>query len=417
MGKKIMIVGANFADKGSQARLFVLIDELKKRLSDCEVYYAHNDEQLDDALYRFKKFSYTKKEQAQVLKSNPLGGLTKLFKKKDESASGEDLTGIISQMDLMIDISDHVLVDTSSLDDIEYYMNNIRIARKFKIPMVIMPQSFGPFDFDMDSMHVLGELKDLLFYPKVIFTREQDGYNELIGYFGLDNMRNATDMLLLKNDFDLSNVSTRFYRPEVPEIPTSNNVAIVPCALAFDKKYRDKTMDMYKKLFEVLNMAKKNVYIMSQNTADQEACKTLASEFRNFSNVNFIESELDCVQTNMLISSFEIVISSHYSTCVESYRHFIPVLLLGTGAKYRELAELFGQEKLNFDILSEECNNFDVADALTDLCNDIDLAKTRVQTRTLNIQGDTCFAIFDELGWPRVATEEEPVDQGAEVVF
>ena len=77
-----MIVGANFDDKGSQARLYNVIDELRKRFSDCEIYYEHNDEQLDAALYRFGKISFTKKTQAQLLKANPLGGITKLYRKK-----------------------------------------------------------------------------------------------------------------------------------------------------------------------------------------------------------------------------------------------------------------------------------------------------------------------------------------------
>ena len=72
-----MIVGANFNDKGAQAKLFIVIDELRKRFSDCEVYYAHNDEQLDGALYRFGKISFTKKAQSQVLKANPLTNITK----------------------------------------------------------------------------------------------------------------------------------------------------------------------------------------------------------------------------------------------------------------------------------------------------------------------------------------------------
>ena len=105
MGKKIMIVGANFADKGSQAKLYCVIDELRKRYEDCEIFYAHNDEQLDGGLYRFGKLSLTKKAQSQVLKANPLTNLTKMFRKKDDSSSGEkDVTELVSQMDLMIDV-------------------------------------------------------------------------------------------------------------------------------------------------------------------------------------------------------------------------------------------------------------------------------------------------------------------------
>lgn len=400
MGKKIMIVGANFNDKGAQAKLFIVIDELRKRFSDCEVYYAHNDEQLDGALYRFGKISFTKKAQSQVLKANPLTNLTKMFRKKDDSSSGEkDVTELVSQMDLMIDVSGHVLTNESSMPEVEFYLNNIKIAKKYKIPMIIMPQSFGPFDFSLDEMEILGEMKDLLFYPKAIFTREQYGYDELMGYFGLDNLRRSTDMLLIDNNFDLSNVCSRFYRPEIPEITEGNNVAIIPNAHCFDKKHYEHSLDLYNKIFDVLKTAKKNVYIVCQASSDMDICKELASNFRMYDNIHLIERELDSVEFDMFLKKFEFIISSRFTACVQAYRNYLPVLLLGHGVKYNDLTELLGQEDFYFDVLSEECNNYDVVDALTILVNDLDVAKTRIQTRMINIREKSCFEIFDELKW------------------
>lgn len=400
MGKKIMIVGANFNDKGAQAKLFIVIDELRKRFSDCEVYYAHNDEQLDGALYRFGKISFTKKAQSQVLKANPLTNITKMFRKKDDSSSGEkDVTELVSQMDLMIDVSGHVLTNESSMPEVEFYLKNIKIAKKYKIPMIIMPQSFGPFDFSLDEMEILGEMKDLLFYPKAIFTREQYGYDELMGYFGLDNLRRSTDMLLIDNNFDLSNVCSRFYRPEIPEISEGNNVAIIPNAHCFDKKYYEHSLDLYNKIFDVLKTAKKNVYIVCQASSDMDICKELASNFRMYDNIHLIERELDAVEFDMFLKKFEFIISSRFTACVQAYRNYLPVLLLGHGVKYNDLTELLGQEDFYFDVLSEECNNYDVVDALTILVNDLDVAKTRIQTRMINIREKSCFEIFDELKW------------------
>lgn len=400
MGKKIMIVGANFNDKGAQAKLFIVIDELRKRFSDCEVYYAHNDEQLDGALYRFGKISFTKKAQSQVLKANPLTNITKMFRKKDDSSSGEkDVTELVSQMDLMIDVSGHVLTNESSMPEVEFYLNNIKIAKKYKIPMIIMPQSFGPFDFSLDEMEILGEMKDLLFYPKAIFTREQYGYDELMGYFGLDNLRRSTDMLLIDNNFDLSNVCSRFYRPEIPEISEGNNVAIIPNAHCFDKKHYEHSLDLYNKIFDVLKTAKKNVYIVCQASSDMDICKELASNFRMYDNIHLIERELDSVEFDMFLKKFEFIISSRFTACVQAYRNYLPVLLLGHGVKYNDLTELLGQEDFYFDVLSEECNNYDVVDALTILVNDLDVAKTRIQTRMINIREKSCFEIFDELKW------------------
>ena len=395
-----MIVGANFEDKGSQAKLYVVVDELRKRFNDCEIYYAHNDEQLDGSLYRFGKISLTKKAQSQVLKANPLGGITKLFRKKDEGLSGDkDVVDIIPQMELIIDVSEHSLTSDRSMAEIEYYMNNIKIAKKFKIPMIIMPQAFGPFDFSVDTMYILGDLKDLLFYPKAIFAREQYGYDELMGYFGLDNLRRSTDMLLIDNSFELTNVCSRFYRPEMPDIPEGDNVAVIPNSVCFSKKHSEHSLDMYKKLFESLSYGKKHVYIVCQNSADMDVCKELASSFMQLGNIDLIDKVLDPVEFNMFIKKFEFVISSHYAACVQAYRNYKPVLLLGTGVRYKELAELLGQEKLNFDILAEDCNNFDIQDALNELIKEPDIARTRIQTRMLDIRNKTCFEIFDELKW------------------
>ena len=401
MGKKIMIVGASFADKGSQAKLYVVIDELRKRFEDCQVYFAHNDEQLDGGLYRFGKFAFSKKVQSQVLKSNPLKSLTKMFHKKDDNPAAEkDVTELIPEMDLMIDVSEHALTSQSPMADIEYYINNIKIAKKYKIPMIIMPQSFGPFDFGVDDMYILGTMKDILFYPKAIYAREQYGYDEMMGYFGLDNLRLAKDMLLIDNNFDLSNVCSRFYRPNIPEIAESDNVAIIPNAKFFDKKHYDNSFDLYKKIFETLKEAKKNVYIICQASSDMEICKELASNFRYLENVHLIEQELDCVEFGTILKKFDFIISARFEPCVLAYRNFISVLAIGSGECYKEIAEPLGQENLCFDVLSESFTSYAAIDALAGLIKDPDISKTRILTRMMNIQNEkTCFDIFNELKW------------------
>ena len=47
----------------------------------------------------------------------------------------------------------------------------------------------------------------------------------------------------------------------------------------------------------------------------------------------------------------------------------------------------------------EECNNYDVIDALNDYLKENKKEKTRIQTRMLSIQTKSCFEIFDELKW------------------
>ena len=114
---------------------------------------------------------------------------------------------------------------------------------------------------------------------------------------------------------------------------------------------------------------------------------------------DMVLDELKVVEFDMIVKKFDFIISSHYTACVQAYRNYVPVLLLGTAEKYKELAELLGQEKYNFDVLSEQCSNYAIVDAMDELVRDEDIAKTRLQTRMINIQTKSCFEVFDELKW------------------
>ena len=41
--KRILITGANFNNKGAQSMLFITVDELRKRIPDCEIYFATSE--------------------------------------------------------------------------------------------------------------------------------------------------------------------------------------------------------------------------------------------------------------------------------------------------------------------------------------------------------------------------------------
>ena len=117
--------------------------------------------------------------------------------------------------------------------------------------------------------------------PKSVFG-DQFGYDEMMGYFGLDNLRRANDMLLIDDNFELPNVCSRFYKPDIPEVSDGENVAIIPNVECFNKKYNDRSLEMYKRIFESLKAARKEVYIVCQASSDMEICKELANDFRHF---------------------------------------------------------------------------------------------------------------------------------------
>lgn len=402
MGKKILVVGANFKDKGSQSKLFVVTDELKKRLGDCQIFFASDGDQYNESDYIFKKISYTRQYQDIALggKGKLLSNLTQLIRKKDDSPSNSsDVQKLFSQIDLIIDINDFVLGDKSTKAEHEAYLNNIRIAKKYGIPIIIMPQSFGPFNYSMDNAELIQEMLDLLFYPKAIFTREEEGYDELMGNFGLDNLRKSSDLVLENKDLNITNVCSPSYTPNIPDIQPGDNVAIIPNNHYFTKKLANQNYALYFRIIEKLLDAGKAIYVFCFSSSDLEACRKIVSMFGYNNRITLIEQEFDCIEYDFIIKYFDFIVCSRYHGCVHAYKNHIPGLVLGSTVRYKELAKIMNQEKYYFDILSDGFNDKDWLYAINCLLDHGDEEKEIIRTRLEEIQSHNCLDVIDELGW------------------
>ena len=401
MGKKILVVGGSFKDKGSQSKLFVVTDMLKKRFNDCQVYFACNGEQYNESDYRFIKVPYTRQYQDLILGKGTsiLTNISQMIRKKDDGST-IDIRKLFSLIDLIIDISDLILTDRSTLAEHKSYLDTIRIAKKFNIPMILMPQSFGPFkDYSLDNMDIVKEMMDLLFYPKAVYAREEDGYDELMGYFGLDNLRRSADLVLQTKDLNITNVCSPLYTPNIPDIKEGNNVAVIPNNHYFTKKLLNHSYAFYFRLIEKLIESKKEVYLFCFSSSDLEICKKIAAMFPYNDHVHLIEQEFDSIEYDFIIRYFDFVVCSRYHGCVHAYKNLIPGLVLGSTVRYRELAKLMNQENYFIDILSESFNDKPWMDAIDYLVKNRDQERAVIQNRLEEIQSNSCFEILDELGW------------------
>ena len=76
------------------------------------------------------------------------------------------------------------------------YLNVIEVARELGIPIILFPQSFGPFEFGASQEIFDARIKSLMTYPKKIFAREHDGYLSLHDEYGLKNVVFHPDLVL-----------------------------------------------------------------------------------------------------------------------------------------------------------------------------------------------------------------------------
>lgn len=407
--KKVLIVGSNFINKGAQSMLFITTDELRKRDPDCIVYFACNGERYKEADYKFVKLLYTKQSQSialqdrvkwyQVIKA-VLKDIVKLvLGRKNKIGEIFEARKIIPSLDLIIDVSGYALADICSPMEHEYYLDNIRLAKKYNIPMILMPQSFGPFNYSLSKQYLKDEIADLLRYPKVIFAREEEGKELLQKEFKLTNLAMSADLVLQNKGVTRSNICNSSYEMQLPRLDKSDNVAIIPNYHCFAGENNQRILELYRTIIQKLLEAEKKIYIFRHASGDADICSQIKGLFSENDKVHLIKREFDCLEYDELVKDFDFIICSRYHGCVHAYRNGIPNIILGWAVKYQELAMRVNQEAYIFNLTSDVCDSSAILDAVEHMLNNYEEESCLIKEKVELIQENSCFSCLDEIEW------------------
>ena len=399
MASKILIVGANFENKGAQSMLFITVDELKKRMPGCEVYFA-GCEVFDENKYAFHEVFYSEPAKSIALGNNAMMLETKCFikdcvkfvvGKRNNLSRFNEIKNLIKKINIIIDVSGFNIGKKWSVEIQESYLNNIRLARKYNIPIIMMPQSFGSFDYPEDKKFLLKEISELLKYPKIIFAREREGYQMLTEQFGLKNVQLSTDLVLQNDGVDVSNIYKKpLKNMSLPHVE-KNSVALIPNTQCFNHGDKDRNIQMYKEIISYLLKAGKTVYIFRHSREDFPICKLIAEQFQGNKNVVLLDNEFSCLEYDEFVKKFDFVICSRFHGVVHAYRNYIPCILLGWAIKYKELAANVGQEQFAFDITEPNFNSDQVKNVIDQLLINKDKESASIKAHLTEIRKNNCF--------------------------
>lgn len=399
---KALILGANFTNKGAQSMLFVAMNELFKRYPNCEIYFAVSAESNElDRLCNFKTVAYTYRTQQYLLdgaKGQLVGlyvhaknTLYRLCGKKNKVCNIGRFTKLIPEIDLIIDVSGFHLGDKFDYLANKFYLNSIRVAKKYNIPMYLMPQSFGPFEFKTNRDELLSDIKELLPYPKKIFAREKAGF-ELLKSFGLDNVTLSTDMVLQSKVISPDKVYKSKHSVDTENITTENNVAVIPNRQCLKFGNADRVFDVYKSVINELLNEGRNVYIFCHSAEDLHMAENIKEIFPDNDKVQLFKNDFSCFEYNEMMKFFDFIIVSRYHAMVHAYRNDIPCIVFGWAVKYNELAAAVGQGGYVFDITQ---SNSDFAIKSVSAVKDMNLnwqrEKKTIADNMKVIQKDNCF--------------------------
>ena len=402
---KILIVGANFNNKGAQSMLDLTMDELKKRFPDCEIFFGSLGENIDLSNYRFDELFFP--GRARTIAKGGVSALKmtvacfvydflKFLKGKEQNLwRFFEAKKLGPEMDLIIDVSGFSLGDRWSIKTQEGYLDSIRLAKKWGIPIFFMPQSFGPFDYDHKSRFLMDEIRELFCYPKIIFAREHEGERYLKGLFECENVIYSTDLVLQNKGVNIENIYIQPPELIIPEIDSNDSVGVVPNIQCFNHGDKDKNIQMYKDIISHLVEKEKKVYIFRHSREDFSICKLIAEQFHN-AKVVLLDNEFSCLEYDEFVKKFDFVICSRFHGCVHAYRNYIPCILLGWAIKYQELAENVGQEQYAFDITSNDFSSDKVIAAADYLIAHLNKESGIIKEHVVEIQKYNCFDQIEE---------------------
>ena len=183
--RNIIITGGGMVNKGAQAMTLIAVHELRQRFPDHRIWlYSPVDlanKKLDKSLFAFDFTGWYPMKFAHC-QHNPLQRAITLLRSRSELLEAEEL---YRNTDFIVDVSGYALGSNWNDKVCSDFLDILEFANGFGIPVFLMPQSFGPFAFGTERHALDARIRKLLPTAKVIFAREQEGYDALVTNYGL----------------------------------------------------------------------------------------------------------------------------------------------------------------------------------------------------------------------------------------
>lgn len=396
---KVLITGAQFNNKGAQSLLFTLIDQLRKKDKSIEIYYLPIDDfrKYDKKEYRFH-IVYGDME-AHYYENKPLLRPFLLFKAllrkviKKNAVKLSDVTALhrlLPEIEAIIDVSGYQLTSQFSNEMNQKFLYYIEEAKRYGKKIVLMPQSFGPFDYTEDKDKMLIAIEQDLCKVDLVFAREQEGYVLLKSQFGVSNLKLSPDLVLQGGTINWRNIYVNIPELHYPRLNGSGNIAIIPNLETFKHGNVEQILHIYDVIIEKLIFNGKNVYVF-RHSNDLKACKMIYKRFADSENVHLVENTFSCEEYSKFVSQFDFIVASRYHAIVHAYKEGVPAVILGWAIKYQSLAKLFEQEEYVFDITDITIDSDEVIERVDRMCRYCNNEGKRIYQIGSQLLDHTCF--------------------------
>ncbi|NQU86212.1 MAG: polysaccharide pyruvyl transferase family protein [Mariniphaga sp.] len=239
--------------------------------------------------------------------------------------------------------------DIYGTEAFEHRLFITRLALKKKIPLIILPQTLGPFKDNSN----LETAKAILKYASKIYVRDDKFISTLSSW---------------QIPFELTKDLSYYMKPEKVDIETKPGaIGLNISGLCYSNEFKDLSgqFDLYPSLiFRIINyFQKKNkhIYLISHSynydnpeisNDDLQATRDVYNKLKDKTNVQLIDRNLNAPQTKYIISRCDFFIGTRMHACFAAIFTKTPLFGLAYSYKYEGSFRYMGLENNYTSILN-----------------------------------------------------------------
>lgn len=404
MKEYVFITGGELFNKGAQSMTFITVDKMKKRFPSAEIIVLSTSDferpEEEKELYDFTILPFSI-GWVYDLAGGPLKvfwRIKNLIKKSNITKHQEYKKVLDKMLDntvAWVDVSGYALSSQFRNERSIGFLLTILLAKSRNVKMVIMPQSFGPFNYNGKTGHIISLLmKRALPYPIKIYAREDEGYENLKDFGVVKNIERSYDMVLLTKNINYENIYKNV--PSVSEFLDYSGVGIVPNKENFNHGNREEVLKTYQTIIDKILKTNKNVYIIRHSHNDADTCKAVKELFLNNGKVILMNEDISSREFDNLVKRLDFIVGSRFHSIVHSYKNNVPCIAIGWATKYHELLKLFNQDDYIFDV-RQDFKDSNLDEAVDQLLNNFKKESEVIKKKLTQIQTENkLFSVFDQ---------------------
>ena len=296
----------------------------------------------------------------------------------------------IKSSDLILAASGYAIGSRWSIFHSRRIIRTIKIAKRYKKPIYLVPQSFGPFNWKgKKADKFMKDIYKTLCYPEQIYCREKEGY-ECLSTLGLKNIKLAPDSVVSDNNFLDGEMFIKESFQNKSLISEKGSIGLVINKHIIDRDDRTSIKNLYVNILKYLiKNTDEKIVVFKSSTEDDKYLNDLCKMFSDEQRIIFDLNDYNSIELVKYIRNFNFLIASRYHSCIFAYLNSVPCVIIGWSEKYYNLAEYFQQEK--FVVSIEDWNEIRIFENIDYLSENYKKESKVISSSIIEIQNNSFF--------------------------